>query len=268
MGLRPARPSGARFREALATTTGEWNLVLRTQVGRALGLQRRFDESAAELDAVRDRLTATDPAVTDLVRTYLALERGVCADRRATPTRPGHISCRRWRPRRGPGWTTSRPTRPTCSPSSVARRSRSRGLSAPWPSPKPHRSGAPATGSVRSSTTWAGPCMTPDGSCRPRCSSSGHCPRSGSAVTRSASGSPGGPSPVGCARSAATRRRSQIQTTLRADGPEDGFVEEELGELLLALGRGDEAGPYFARAHEMLREDPWLAESEPRDWHA
>ena len=47
--------SEQRFRDALAALAdpvGEDALVLRTQLARALALQRRFDESAAELDAV------------------------------------------------------------------------------------------------------------------------------------------------------------------------------------------------------------------------
>ncbi len=54
-----------------------------------------------------------------------------------------------------------------------------------------------------------------------------------------------------------------IQWELRATGPEDGYVEEELAEVLLALGRTEEAGPHFARAYALLSADAWLAESEP-----
>ena len=42
----------------------------------------------------------------------------------------------------------------------------------------------------------------------------------------------------------------------------DGYVSEELGELLLALGRPDEATPHFAVAAETLGADPWFAEHE------
>ena len=48
-----------------------------------------------------------------------------------------------------------------------------------------------------------------------------------------------------------------------AAGAPDGFVFEELGECLLALGREDEARPWFARAYDALAQDPWLAEAEP-----
>jgi tetratricopeptide (TPR) repeat protein len=43
----------------------------------------------------------------------------------------------------------------------------------------------------------------------------------------------------------------------------DGYVFEELGELLLATGKDKEAKPYFAAAYEELSKDAWLSESEP-----
>jgi tetratricopeptide (TPR) repeat protein len=46
-------------------------------------------------------------------------------------------------------------------------------------------------------------------------------------------------------------------------GEQDGYVYEEIGECLTALGRDDEARPYFANAYDTLSRDPWLAESEP-----
>ncbi|MBI5368425.1 MAG: tetratricopeptide repeat protein [Planctomycetes bacterium] len=48
----------------------------------------------------------------------------------------------------------------------------------------------------------------------------------------------------------------------KAAGEEDGYVFEELGECLLALGRGAEARPHFAQAYELLAKDEWLVKSE------
>ncbi len=42
----------------------------------------------------------------------------------------------------------------------------------------------------------------------------------------------------------------------------DGYVYEELGECLYALGRSDEARPYFRRAYELLSKDPWFVDGE------
>lgn len=49
-----------------------------------------------------------------------------------------------------------------------------------------------------------------------------------------------------------------------AKKPADGYVSEELAELLLALGRPAEARPHFARAHELLAQDAWFAANEAR----
>jgi tetratricopeptide (TPR) repeat protein len=58
-----------------------------------------------------------------------------------------------------------------------------------------------------------------------------------------------------------------VQQQLAADNTaaavDDPYVDEELGECLLALGRADEARPHFARAAAGLGADPWLAEHEP-----
>lgn len=45
-------------------------------------------------------------------------------------------------------------------------------------------------------------------------------------------------------------------------GEEDGYVYEEIGECLLALGKKEESKTHFRRAHELLSEDPWLAKNE------
>ena len=54
------------------------------------------------------------------------------------------------------------------------------------------------------------------------------------------------------------------QALMSIYGGEDpsGFTEEEIGECLFALGRADEAAPYFARAHAVLSQNPWLAANE------
>lgn len=44
---------------------------------------------------------------------------------------------------------------------------------------------------------------------------------------------------------------------------EDGYVSEELGECLLALGRPAEARPHFQRAYALLSQDIWLPLREP-----
>lgn len=53
---------------------------------------------------------------------------------------------------------------------------------------------------------------------------------------------------------------AEVQTA----GEQDGYVLEELGECLLALGRQAESVPHFGRAWELLSADPWLADKEPQ----
>jgi tetratricopeptide (TPR) repeat protein len=47
-----------------------------------------------------------------------------------------------------------------------------------------------------------------------------------------------------------------------AAGSDDAYVAEEVGECLLALGRGEEARPWFARAHAALAQDSWMQANE------
>ncbi|MCL4197648.1 MAG: tetratricopeptide repeat protein [Phycisphaerales bacterium] len=56
----------------------------------------------------------------------------------------------------------------------------------------------------------------------------------------------------------------ELRAVHEAAGSTDGYVCEELGECLLALGRSGEAATWFARAHAALAPDPWLAEREPQ----
>ena len=62
---------------------------------------------------------------------------------------------------------------------------------------------------------------------------------------------------------ALTIQRS-LEKEWAAAGSVDGYVLEELAELLEASGRGDEAKPYFRRAAEELGQDAWFARNEPQ----
>jgi tetratricopeptide (TPR) repeat protein len=54
-----------------------------------------------------------------------------------------------------------------------------------------------------------------------------------------------------------------LAAELEAAGEVDGYVDEEIGECLLALGRGDDARPFFGRAYAGLSGDPGLPANEP-----
>jgi hypothetical protein len=49
----------------------------------------------------------------------------------------------------------------------------------------------------------------------------------------------------------------------RTAGEEDGYVYEELAELRMARGDAAGAAPLAAKAYALLREDAWLAATEP-----
>ena len=52
-----------------------------------------------------------------------------------------------------------------------------------------------------------------------------------------------------------------VQRSLEG-GPSAGYIEEELGELLLVTNHADQSKPYFKKAYEMLSGDIWLKANE------
>ncbi len=62
--------------------------------------------------------------------------------------------------------------------------------------------------------------------------------------------------------SEALAMQRELLAEFEAAGATDGYVFEELGECLRALGHDDEARPFFARAHNELSKDAYLAENE------
>lgn len=53
--------------------------------------------------------------------------------------------------------------------------------------------------------------------------------------------------------------REEVEQT----GDSDGYIYEELGELLTLRGDSAGAAPYFARAYQALSQDAWLVKNEP-----
>lgn len=250
----------SRFRTELSTADGESALILRTQLARALGLQRRFDEAAAELDAVDE---AGPPAATDAVRVHAALERGrvLRSSGRADAARgpflaaleqaeagelddlaadAAHMMALVGTGEEQITWAERAITIATRSTDPRARR---------W------------VGSIANNLGW-----TLHGLGR-------HvdAQRKFELALAEREGH-GDPEKVRIARWTVARGLRElgrteealaIQRELEASGIPDGYVEEELGELLLALGRANAARVHFGRAHAMLSADEWLAESEP-----
>ncbi len=61
----------------------------------------------------------------------------------------------------------------------------------------------------------------------------------------------------------ALSKQLALHAEFEAEGEDDGYVYEEIGECLHALNRSEEARPYFSMAHKLLSQDSWLAEKEP-----
>ena len=61
----------------------------------------------------------------------------------------------------------------------------------------------------------------------------------------------------------AERMQRALAEDNRAAGEEDGYVYEELAEIRLARGDAEGAAPLAAKAYALLREDAWLAATEP-----
>ncbi len=62
----------------------------------------------------------------------------------------------------------------------------------------------------------------------------------------------------------ALRTQLELRDEIDAAGePADGFVFEEIAECLSLLGRNEEARRNFRRAHDLLSQDPWFVANEP-----
>lgn len=248
--------SEQRFRDALATATGSDALVLRTQLARALGLQRRFAEADAELDAVPE---SDDP----LVRTYREIERGRVRNSSGDPAgaRPHFLAALDEAEAAGlddlgadaahmmaivePGeaqipWAERALTIASASDDPRARR---------WIGSVSHNLGWTLHGLGRYDEALA--------------------MWQRALAFREEQGQPG---PLNMAHWTVGRglrslgrydEAIAIQQDLLGKVESDGYVQEELGELKLATGRPDDARPHFARAHEVLSQDAWLVANEP-----
>jgi tetratricopeptide (TPR) repeat protein len=62
----------------------------------------------------------------------------------------------------------------------------------------------------------------------------------------------------------ALQLQREIEKEIEEKGIEqDGYVFEELGECLLLLEKGDDARKYFKLAYDLLSKDPWVSANEP-----
>jgi tetratricopeptide (TPR) repeat protein len=67
---------------------------------------------------------------------------------------------------------------------------------------------------------------------------------------------------LGRTQEALAMQQANLESAQEANAP-DGFIQEELGECLLDLGRESDAEAHFTRAFEVLSNNEWLVANEP-----
>jgi tetratricopeptide (TPR) repeat protein len=250
--------SEERFRAVLATASGEPALVLRTQLARALGLQRRFAEAAAELDAVESA-----EALSPLAQAYLHLERGRLQNSSGSREAAHEHFVRALEIAESAGMdylavdAAHMLAIVAPSESQIGWAQRALAIAEASDDPRARK----WAGSVTHNLGWT---LHDLG----RYDDALDCFERALAFREHQ----GDPELVRIARWTVARglrsvgrleEALAIQRALAESGPSDGYVFEELGELLLALDKPDEARPQFARAHQLLSQDQWLVEAEP-----
>jgi tetratricopeptide (TPR) repeat protein len=262
-------PAGteARFRALLpvAEAAGDRStlLQLRTQVARALGLQKRYDEANRELDGVEAEL-GDAPAV---VRVRYLLERGRVRNTSGDPGGARPVFEEAWETARAGGEDgfavdAAHMVAIVAEPDeAIAWNERALELARRSEDPRARK----WRGSLLNNLGWTyhdlgrfedahrlfGEALE----LRREQGEDGPLRIARWCVARSLRS-------LGRVEEALAVQRELMAEAEAANEP-DGFVLEEIAECLLALDRMGEARPFFARAHAELAKDPWLPENEP-----
>jgi len=244
--------SEERFRTELAGADGEEALLVRTQLARALGLQNRFDECAVELDAVADRVAADAPEATPLVRAYERLERGRMHRSSGQPDQavPHFLAALEVSESAGLDHVAADAAHMMAivgeGDDQITWAQRALAIANASSEPRARR----WIGSVENNLGWTLHDLGRFAEAQE------HFERALQARVEQ-----GDAELIRIGRWTVARglrslgqldEALEIQRDLHANGPEDGYVEEELAELLRALGRDAEAQPHADRAKELL----------------
>jgi len=260
--------SEARFRALLPRARrdeeGAYEAELLTQLARAQGLQRRFDDAAATLDDAERALRPDD--VRGPIR--LLLERGRVANTSAEPGRGRESFLTAWElasaSREDALAVDAAHMLGIVEPPDEARTWNERAMTLARSSPDP---GARRwIGSLANNMAWARHDAGDDDGAIELFELARDAWLADDRVDRARVARW---SIARCLRSqgkldAALAEQEALRVDLEALAEADGYVFEELGECLLALGRADEARPHFARAAELLAGDPSLADDPAR----
>jgi tetratricopeptide (TPR) repeat protein len=241
----------------------DYHVQLLTQLARALGLQRRFAEAHATLDAATT-LVSPDLAVAGV---RLALERGRLFNSAGEPDAARPFFQAAWEAAQAAGddgyAVDAAHMLAIVSPPAEKLAWEQRALALAETSPQPRARKWLA--SLYNNMGWS-------------CHALGQHEQALAMFERALAEreSAGDPASVAVARWCVGRglralgrypealaAQQALAADLAARGEQDGYVDEELGENLLALGRAEEARPCFARAYATLAGDAWLAAHEP-----
>lgn len=263
-----ADPAGseARFRQRLTELAGqEWaSSETLTQLARAQGLQRHFDQAQATLDETARRLETAgdDPAATE-ARVRYHLERGRVWRSAGAPAaaRPWFEEAYRLAQAAGQdGYAVDAAHMIALvgdTPADqIAWNERALALSEASADPRAQA----WRGSLYNNLGWA-------------YHDQGAYPMALTLFERALAQrlADGQPEPIRIARWCVARCWRSLgrleealaqQQALLAETEEDGYIHEEIAECLLALGQASDARPYFQRAYTRLAADPWLAAQE------
>jgi tetratricopeptide (TPR) repeat protein len=262
-------PAGTetKFRAILPRLEGEADLALalRTQIARCLGLQRRFDEAHALLDSVEARL----PDAAPVVRVRFLLERGRAFNSSGRADDARGLFLQAWEAARACGEdgfaVDAAHMVAITEPGPEAVRWNETGLALARGSKDPRA--RRWRGSLLNNLAWT----YHDAGDFERA----HALFEEALAVRREEGTPEQTDiarwcVARCLRSlgrtdeALAAQRALLADREAAGRRPDGYVYEELGECLLALGREADSRHWFAKAHELLSRDPWLAEREPQ----
>jgi tetratricopeptide (TPR) repeat protein len=259
--------SEAAFRQLLpaAEQAGEpsYLLELQTQIARAQGLQRRFDDAHATLDRVEARLNHRLPTA----RVRYRLERGRVYNSSGHPDRARPLFLDAWKQAREAGLdgfaVDAAHMMGIIEASEQALNWNLKALELAESSDD--RAARAWLGSLYNNIGWTYHQMGDD-------------PRALEVFEQALLWfeQRGKPEPIRIARWSVARiqralgrveealsTQQALLRELEASGGQDGYVYEELAECRLALGDTAAAKPLFARAYELLAQDAWLQEREP-----
>lgn len=256
--------SERRFRERLASTDGDERLEVLTQLARAQGLQDRFDEAHQTLDQVERSLGAAAPRVR--VRHLLERGRAFRSGGRPADALPLFVQASELASSAHESALTLDAIHMvaiTSSDPDEQMRWHERGIRVA--AADPGEGGPRWLPTLRNNLGWAlfergrlAEALDQFELAAAERRSAGDAKRiriADWAVARTLRA-------LGRVSEALADQR-RLLDEWRRDGVRPPYVNEEIGECLLALGRADEARPYFAEAYALLSADRQLASSEP-----